>query len=255
MTGPSPWSFTFEPLFLVAVAAAGVLYVRYVRAPGAGRVIAFTLGLLFIALPLNSPLETIAIHYLLTAHLAQNALIADIAPPLLILGLTPLARDALVARGGAPLELLTRPMVALPLWLGCWYGIHLSGIYDVLLTHPEWLNAEHAALISTGLLFWWPVFGGTRGGLSPPAALLYLFAAFLGSAFLGLGLTWLPPFYPYYEHAPRLWGLSAVEDQNIGGAMMMAEQSAVFVMGMCWVFFRLLDPTEDEELELKKMID
>ena len=108
-----------------------------------------------------------------------------------------------------------------------------------------WLNAEHATLIAAGLIFWWPVLSGSRDGLTPPAGLLYLFMAFLTSVFLGLALTWLPSFYPYYQQAPRLWGISANEDQNVGGALMMAEQSIVFVTGMCWLFFQLLGG-EDE---------
>ena len=61
----------------------------------------FGLGVGLIALPLNSPLETISAHYLLLAHLLQNALIADWGPPLLILGLTPPMRQR-IGRGGRP---------------------------------------------------------------------------------------------------------------------------------------------------------
>ena len=139
---------------------------------------------------------------------------------------------------------ITRPPVALVTWLVCWYGIHLSGVYDFLLTHTLLLNAEHLLLIGVGLIFWWPVLSGTEGSLEAPGGLLYLFIAFATSAFLGLALTFLPSFYSFYQHTPRLWGLSPDEDQNIGGALMAGEQSAVFVAGMCWVFFRLLE--EDE---------
>ncbi len=244
MSAPPASSFTFEPLFIVLAVVAAVLYVRHDRTAGAGRRVVFGLGLACIVVPLNSPLETIATHYLLMAHLAQNAISADIAPPLLILGLTPDARAALQRRGGALMASVTRPPVALVTWLVCWYGIHLSGVYDFLLTHTLYLNAEHLLLISVGLIFWWPVLSGTEGSLEAPGGLLYLFIAFASSAFLGLALTFLPSFYSFYQHTPRLWGLSPDEDQNIGGALMAGEQSAVFVAGMCWVFFRLLE--EDE---------
>jgi cytochrome c oxidase assembly factor CtaG len=228
----------------VLAAVAAVLYVRHDRTAGTGRRVVFGIGLACIVLPLNSPLETIATHYLLMAHLAQNAISADFAPPLLILGLTPDARAALQRRGGTLMASVTRPPVALVTWLISWYGIHLSGVYDFLLTHTVYLNAEHLLLISVGLIFWWPVLSGTEGSLEAPGGLLYLFIAFATSAFLGLALTFLPSFYSFYQHTPRLWGLSPDEDQNIGGALMAGEQSAVFVAGMCWVFFRLLE--EDE---------
>jgi cytochrome c oxidase assembly factor CtaG len=244
MSAPPASSFTFEPLFIVLAVAAAVLYVRHDRTAGTGRRIVFGIGLACIVVPLNSPLETIATHYLLMAHLAQNAISADFAPPLLILGLTPDARAALQRRGEAVMASITRPAVALVTWLVCWYGIHLSGVYDFLLTHALLLNVEHLVLISVGLIFWWPVLSGTEGSLEAPAGLLYLFIAFATSAFLGLALTFLPSFYSFYQHTPRLWGLSPDEDQNIGGALMAGEQSAVFVAGMCWVFFRLLE--EDE---------
>jgi cytochrome c oxidase assembly factor CtaG len=246
---PSATSFTFEPLFIVLAIGAAVLYSRKARAAGPGRRVLFGLGLACIVVPLNSPLETIAIHYLLLAHLAQNAISADIAPPLLILGLTPLAREALERRGGRLMEILTTPAVALVLWLVCWYGIHLSVVYDVLLRHQILLNLEHLILISVGLIFWWPVLSGTERSLEAPGGLLYLFIAFASSAFLGLALTFLPSFYPYYQHTPRLWGLSPDADQNIGGSLMTGEQSAVFVAGMCWVFFRLLEDDQDVETD------
>jgi cytochrome c oxidase assembly factor CtaG len=247
VTAPSASSFTFEPLFIVLALIAAVLYARHVRTAGPGRRVLFGIGLLCVVLPLNSPLETIAVHYLLMAHLAQNAISADIAPPLLILGLTPVAREALERRGGRLLQGVTRPAFALVLWLVCWYGIHLAAVYDFLLRHPLLLNAEHVILIGAGLIFWWPVLSGTARSLAAPGGLLYLFIAFASSAFLGLALTFLPSFYTYYQHTPRLWGFSPDSDQNVGGTLMTGEQSAVFVAGMCWVFFRLLD--DDQEVE------
>jgi cytochrome c oxidase assembly factor CtaG len=249
MHAPAAESFTFEPLFVVLALAAAVLYSRNVRTAGPGRRVLFGLGLACIVVPLNSPLETIAVHYLLLAHLAQNAISADIAPPLLILGLTPLAREALERRGGRLLQGVTAPAIALVLWLVCWYGIHLSVVYDFLLRHQLLLNLEHAILISVGLIFWWPVLSGTARSLAAPGGLLYLFIAFASSAFLGLALTFLPSFYTYYQHTPRLWGFSPDSDQNVGGALMTGEQSAVFVAGMCWVFFRLLDDDQDVDTD------
>jgi cytochrome c oxidase assembly factor CtaG len=249
MHAPDATSFTFEPLFVVLALVAAVLYSRNARTAGTGRRLLFGLGLACIVVPLNSPLETIAIHYLLLAHLAQNAISADIAPPLLILGLTPLAREALERRGGALLQGVTNPPIALVLWLVSWYGIHLSVIYDLLLRHQLLLNLEHGILISVGLIFWWPVLSGTARSLAAPSGLLYLFIAFATSAFLGLALTFLPSFYSYYQHTPRLWGFSPDSDQNVGGALMTGEQSAVFVAGMCWIFFRLLDDQQEVDTD------
>jgi cytochrome c oxidase assembly factor CtaG len=118
-----------------------------------------------------------------------------------------------------------------------------------MLRHPLLLNLEHGILIGAGLIFWWPVLSGTSRSLAAPAGLLYLFIAFATSMFLGFALTFLPSFYEYYQHTPRLWGLTPDSDQNIGGALMTGEQSAVFVAGLCWIFFRLLDEDQDVETD------
>jgi len=98
----SATAFSFEPLFLVLAAGAALLYVRAARTdpPETWRVAAFASGLFLIAASLNSPLETIAAKYLLLIHLLQNALIADVAPLLVVLGLTPRMRDELCALRG-----------------------------------------------------------------------------------------------------------------------------------------------------------
>jgi putative membrane protein len=249
---PPHWSsFTFEPLFAVAAVGAGVLYVRAARRTGIEpwRAIVFTLGLLLVALPVNSPLETLAAHYLLLAHLLQNALMADWAPPLLILGLSPAMRSAIASRLGTVLETVTRARIALPAWLVAWYGVHVSAFYDFALRHPWALNIEHGILVAAGLAFWWPVLAREqRTALAPPGALAYLAAAFASATFLGLALTFIStPFYSFYEQAPRLWGISAVKDQNLGGILMNGEQSIVFIAALGYVFFLLLEEEEDGE--------
>jgi putative membrane protein len=230
-------AFSFEPLFLALAVAATALYWREARAdpPPRWRGVAFASGLFLIGASLNSPLETIAAKYLLLMHLLQNALIADVAPLLVVLGLTPLMRDRLARRGLGRL----RSRWILPLWLGAWYLTHLAPFYDWALRTGWGLNLEHGILIAAGLLFWWPI---VRGRLSPPAGLAYLAVAFIGSSFLGLAYIFSSsPFYSFYEHAPRLWGLSPARDQNLGGIFMNGEQTLVFLLAIGYFIVRLLD--------------
>ena len=230
-------AFSFEPLFLALAAAAALCYARAARAdrPPASRVVAFASGLFLVAASLNSPLETIASRYLLLMHLLQNGLIADLAPLLLVLGLTPRMREEL---GRFGLDRL-RARWILPIWLAAWYCTHIAPFYDWALRTGWGLNVEHAILIAAGLLFWWPIVSGR---LTPPAGLGYLVAAFIASSFLGLAYIFSSqPFYSFYEHAPRLWGLSAVRDQNLGGILMNGEQTLVFLLAIGWFVLRLLD--------------
>ena len=151
----SATSFSFEPAFLVLAAAAAAAYVWAARKdrPQTWRAVVFAVGLFLIAASLNSPLETIAAKRLLLIHLTQNALIADLAPPLILLGLTPAMRGWLDIHGLHRL----RARYALPAWLAAWYGTHLVGFYDWALRTGWALSIEHALLILGGLAFWWPL--------------------------------------------------------------------------------------------------
>jgi len=120
-----------------------------------------------------------------------------------------------------------------------------------LLRTPLLLNLEHLILIAIGLLFWWPVLCDAPRAVSTLARLAYVFAAFVGSAFLGLGLTFSPPVYGYYEDLPRrLWGISAEADQNLGGILMSTEQALVFLAAIVWLLVRLFREEEAEEERL-----
>jgi cytochrome c oxidase assembly factor CtaG len=237
----SPTSFSFEPAFLAGAALAGVGYWWAARRdpPGGWRTASFGWGLFLVAASLNSPLETIAAKYLLLMHLLQNALIADIAPLFVLVGLTPGMRAAIGRLGASRL----RGRYVLPVWLAAWYCTHLGVFYDWALRTGWGLDVEHAILVAAGLLFWWPLVSGR---LSSPAALAYLGAAFVGSSFLGLAYIFSSGvFYGFYEQAPRLWGLSPVRDQNLGGILMNGEQTLVFLLAIGWFITRLL-AEEDE---------
>jgi cytochrome c oxidase assembly factor CtaG len=233
----SATDFSFEPLFLVLPVAAAATYLWVARAdrPPRWRVVSFAAGLFLIAAPLNSPMETIAAHRLLIFHLLQNALIADIAPLLVLLGLTPGMRSALGRRGARHL----RARYLLPVWIVAWYGTHFAPFYNWALESGWGLTLEHGILLLAGLLFWWPIVSGR---LSIPAGLAYLGAAFVAASFLGLAYIFSStPFYSFYERAPRMWGLSPVRDQNLGGILMNAEQTIVFLLAIGWYVWRLLD--------------
>src|SRR5438128_441450 len=232
----SATSFTFEPTFLVLAVAAAGAYAWTARKdrPATWRIAVFAAGLVLIAAPLNSPLETIAAHRLLLVHLLHNALIADIAPLLVLLGLTPAMRAWLDRHGARHV----RARYALIAWIVAWYGTHIAGFYNWALNSGWALNIEHALLIAGGLLFWWPIVSGR---LSIPAGLAYLGAGFVASSFLGLALIFSSrPLYSYYEHTPRLWGLSPVRDQNLGGILMNGEQTLVFLLAIGWYVWHLL---------------
>src|SRR5689334_11250920 len=156
-----PWHFSGDWEWAIAIVVFAVDYALVVRHLGrtgrpvpARRVLAFAGGLALVAVALLSPIEHLALTSMLSFHLLQNVIIADWAPPLLLLGLTA-PMIAVVARPAA-VRWLVRPQVALPVWLVVWYVIHLPPVYDYGLRHRAALGIEHLAFIVAGLMFWWP---------------------------------------------------------------------------------------------------
>jgi cytochrome c oxidase assembly factor CtaG len=212
------------------------------------RTASFLAGCLLLAAALVTPLDTLAREYLVWAHLLQNVVLAEWAPLLLVLGVPP----RLAARVTRPriVQALTRPYVALPLWVGTYAVWHVPALYDAALRHPSSLLAlEHASYVVSGLLFWWCVWQEAPHRLSSMARAGYVFAAFVLSAPLGLVLALVPrPLYDFYDAAPeRVWGLTRLEDQQLGGMTMAGEQSIVFFVVFAYWFARFL--AEEERLE------
>ena len=215
-------------LFVPGLAVAYALVLR--RFPvSRGRLWSFVAGQLLILLAFATPLETIALHYLLTAHLLQNVVLAEWAPALLVLALPP-------AFGR---RVRVNPLVALLVWLATYYVWHIPAVYDYALAHQESvLHLEHAMYLVAGVLVWWPV---VHGSYSSSAKALYLFAAFVLGSPLGLLLALLPrAVYGFYVDAPRLWGLTPLRDQQLAGLTMAAEQAVVFFAAFAYFFLRFL---------------
>lgn len=233
MHDPYAWPLDFEALLFVP--ALGFLYLLAVRRYGAsrGQVTCFVAGLALILAVFVTPLHPIALHYLLSIHLLQNVVLAEWAPALCVLGLP----------SNLPVpKLLTHPLVALPLWACTYFVWHLPAVYDAALRHQgSLLHLEHVSYFATGILFWWSVLKDKPHRVPAGARAIYLFAAFVVMSPLGLLLALIPrAVYDYYVHAPRLWGLSPLTDQQIGGAAMALEQAAVLFAVGTWYFLRFL---------------
>ena len=250
---PYAWTWNEETLVLVPGLAVG--YAIWVKQLGARRwqVACFAAAALLILAFGISPLHEISIHYLLWIHLLQNVVLAEWAPFLLVISLP--ASLAAALSGPGWMRRLTHPAVALPLWLANYAIWHIPAVYDAALRHEHsLLHVEHLAYLATGVLAWWPVLQDVPRRLSAGARVLYVFGAFVLAAPIGLVLALVQsPAYSVYEHAPeRLWGLSALADQQLGGVTMAGEQAVVFFAVFVVLFVRFLAEQEHapgDELE------
>src|SRR5207302_1888168 len=62
-------------------------------------------------------------------------------------------------------------------------------------------------------------------------------------------------FYAVYERQNRLWGLSALADHGIAGAVMMIEGSIVTLVALAWLFLRMASEGELRQQLLERGLD
>ncbi len=232
---------------------------------GARQLGCFLAGLSALFLALASPIEAFS-GFLLHIHMLQHLLLMMAAPPLLWLGdpLLPLLRGLPVSVRrywisplfrSKLLRSFVRRLTSLPAALGLFIGAtwiwHAPQLYQLALTSPGWHYLQHACFLGTALLFWYPV---VQPFPSRPMAnrwliLPYLFLADLQNTALSALLTFTErPLYPYYTTMPRLWGLSAVQDQAIAGVIMWVPGSLAFLLPLAWIGCRLLFGNQKSEV-------
>jgi len=235
----SSWYPAWEEVaVLVGLGVAYVLAARKDR-PSLLRSALFFSGLVLAFVAVASPVATVAVHYLVSAHLLQNVVLAEWTPALLVLGLGP-GVAGWVARTSVA-RTLTRPLVALPLWLATYAFWHLPFAYEAALDNRLLLDLEHLSYVAVGLCLWWPVFQDEPWHLPSGGKAAYLFAAFVLASPLGLLFALLPsPLYDTYVQAPRLWGLEPLEDQQIGGTLMAVSEAIVFFGLLAYFFVRFM---------------
>jgi len=209
----------------------------------------FALSELTVAVALLSPIDRISDDYLFTMHMVQHLLLAGAWPPLVLMAIPPWAVRKLFSRAalGGVLGLLTRPGVALTLFFVDLYVWHLPVLYDAALNNEGIHIVEHLCFMVTAVLNWWPVLSPVRSQrMSYPFQLLYLFVSGTLMMILGIMFTFSPfSFYPPYQIAPRLWGLTPVNDQQLGGLIMWYAGNIPYAWVFAVAFYRWFegDPT------------
>ncbi len=205
-------------------------------------------GLLVLGLALLSPIDVLG-GQLFYMHMIQHLLLVMLAPPLLLIA-NPLPfvlwgmPDALRLRTGQLLRrdagfrqsirTLTPPGWVWMIFIAVFLGWHDPNAYNAALQWAWVHDLEHITFFGTALLFWWHVTGaGPRIHKRLPAGLQIAFVLITVpiNMLAGIGITFSrEPIYTYYTHVPRLWGLSVMEDQMLGGSIMWIAGSMMYLI-------------------------
>lgn len=274
--GVSPRGFWYswveEPVMTVAVfLAVAVYFIGLARLRRAAprltfpqwRVWCYVGGVLAFVIALLSPIAAYS-EELFAMHMVQHLLLLVAAPPLILMGAPllpalwalptePRHRVSRLLRPGKPLarvgHWLATPIVAVALYVvsvGMW---HIPKLYDAAQGRTFTHDLEHAMFYGAALLYWWPIVYPAKGRrrLRLAMALPYLLPPFLEGMLIGVLLTFAgDPLYETYAHldASPIWGLSTLDDQQLGGLIMWVPGGMFFLIPLIGILVRLLQEGE-----------
>jgi putative membrane protein len=249
-----PYTWGLDPLVIASLALSGWLYFRGVRelwrgaASGKGikrwEAAAFGFGWLALFVALVSPLHPLG-EVLFSAHMTQHELLMLVAAPLLVLGrplvaflwALPLGSARRVGGWGKAggfqrcWRAVTNPLAAWAIHAVSLWVWHVPVLFQATLRSDLVHTLQHLFFLGSALLFWWAVIHGPRGALGYGAALLYLFTTSVHSGVLGALITFAGSIlYPAYSGTTDSWGLTALEDQQLGGLIMWVPAGAVYII-------------------------
>lgn len=270
--GPFLTAWTFPPTLTLGLLFAAALYGLALRAarragrptPPSWQVGSYYAGLLTTAVALLGPLDTWN-DELFFLHMAQHLVLIQVAAPLLLLG-RPVqvilrglpARRTKAVLGGVlrrrvsrwVLTALTHPAVAFVLFNASMVLWHLPSLYNAALENDLVHDLEHAFFFGTALIYWWAIIEPVprHHKLKLHWALVSLFFSMIIGSAVGAILTLADnPVYAYYVGAPRVWGLSVMDDQQIGGLLMWVVGGLVYSGIMLGMFIAALNRDAEPE--------
>jgi len=239
--GSRPHGWTWDPYISVPVLVMALLYafgMLRIRQRGTKisrvSVLCFSSGWLSLFLALDSPLHAIS-EQLFWVHMTQHEILMLIAAPLLIISRPataflfalpeewrlriPKAGRARVVAGAW--LLISAPVAAWMLHAIALWAWHAPRLFDAAL-QSDWVHAaQHISFFGTALLFWWALFHRHAGRLGYGGAILYVFTTAVHTSVLGALLTFAPKiWYAPYTQTTAAWGLTEIQDQQIGGLIM-----------------------------------
>lgn len=219
------WLSLWHPEVIACLAIVGILYHRLARSAVPRQRVMFWAMLVTLYIAIGTPVKLIADEYLLTAHMIQYVLMSMVVPPLLIAGIPLTGWRSLWSVSGLSemWRVLSFPPVALIGFNVAFSSLQFPSILDMSLRNAWAYFVLPYVILILSTAMWWPILSPLDEfpRLSRGAQLVYLFfnVDFMMPASVYI-LDTSRADYRVYEDAPRLFHLSALADQQLGGLIM-----------------------------------
>jgi putative membrane protein len=216
------------------------------------KVASFTFAMALMFLALQGPLHELSDYFLFSAHMVQHLVLILIMPPFLLYGLPDwMLRPAVKIRPiGALARLVTFPIVAFALNNTIFLAWHFPGPYDLMMRNHGVHVTMHLMIMVTGTIMWWPVMSPLKElpRIAAPLQMIYLFVLgipmMVSAALITFSETEL---YRWYVEAPRLFAISPLDDQRLGGVIMWVPGGLMLWIAITVVYFRWTVPEVGED--------
>jgi putative membrane protein len=218
--------------------------------------ICFTAGIAILFVSLNGPIHELSDFYLFSAHMVQHLLMTMVTAPLLLVGTPEWVWRPLIRRtvGFDAARVLTGPLVAFGVYNIVFAGWHFPFLYNWALENHTVHIVQHLMFIAAALFMWWPVVEPLPelSRLITPLRMVYLFALSIPMSVVSALITLSGSvLYPWYGDAERVFTLTALEDQQLGGLIMWVPGALIFWVAISILFYRWATSENREEERLR----
>ena len=213
------------------------------------QIASYSAGVLALWVASDWPIHDVAERYLFSIHMVQHVTYSIIAAPLLLIG-TPtwLARWVLSPRWLlSTVRYLSRLIPATIVFNVVVIVTHTPIVVNAALEHALLHFAIHTLIFLSSLIVWMPLLSPLPEvpRLPPLGRMLFLFlqsvVPTVPASFLTFGAH---PLYSFYDHVPRLWGISAITDMQVAGVVMKIGVGLTLWVVIAIVFFRWYNAEE-----------
>ena len=266
------WAWRPEIMLTLGLAATVHLVGRWrLKQRGTNRLtdpwrsVAYLGGLAVLWIALMSPIDVLSAQFFFI-HMIQHLLLVMIAPPLMLLA-NPMPIMLWGLPSGLRLEVgrwlrpqatfrrifrsVTTPGLVWLYFVATLVGWHDANAYNLTLESELVHDLEHLTFFGTAMLFWWHIVGAAphiHKRLSRGVRIGYALSVVPANALTGIALAFASkPLYEHYTKVPRLWGVSVMQDQMLGGVIMWIPGSMMYIIAALALIAQIVRSEDNKE--------